>query len=54
MAMNALDNLARVLETGENEIHVEESIRRKALKATQRMLDFAREHKQQVLGKGNA
>lgn len=54
MAMNSLENLARVLETGENEIHVEESVRRKALVATQRMLDFAREHKRQVLGKGNA
>ena len=54
MAMNELRNLARVLETGDNEIHVEEGIRKKALRATQRMLDFAREHKQSVLGKGNA
>ena len=41
MAMNGLHNLARVLETGANEIHVEESIRIKALQSTQRMLDFA-------------
>ncbi len=42
MAMNALDNLAQTLETGANEIHVEESVRVQALRATQRMLDFAR------------
>lgn len=54
MAMNELRNLAHVLETGDNEIHVEEQVRKKALKATQRMLDFARDHKQGVLGQGNA
>ena len=54
MAMNELRNLAHVLETGDNEIHVEEKVRKKALRATQRMLDFAREHKLGVLGKGNA
>lgn len=42
MAMNALRNLAHTLETGTNEVHVEETVRVKALKATQRMLDFAR------------
>lgn len=41
MAMNGLHNLLQVLETGENEIHVEESIRVKALDSTRRMLDFA-------------
>lgn len=41
MAMNGLHNLLRVLETGENEILVEESIRVKALRSTQRMLEFA-------------
>lgn len=54
MAMNELRNLAHVLESGDNEIHVEESVRKKALRATQRMLDFAREHQQNVLGRGNA
>jgi quinolinate synthase len=54
MAMNDLRNLAYVLENGANEIHIEESVRKKALKATQRMLDFARDHKKGVLGKGNA
>ena len=42
MAMNALTNLAQVLETGANEARVDEAVRVKALRATQRMLDFAR------------
>ncbi len=42
MAMNSLDSLLRVLKTGENEIHVEESVRVKALRSTQRMIDFAK------------
>jgi quinolinate synthase len=41
MAMNNLYNLLEVLETGKNEIHVQEQIRLKALRSTQRMLDFA-------------
>lgn len=41
MAMNGLHNLLSVLETGSNEIVVEESVRVKALRSTQRMLDFA-------------
>ena len=40
MAMNHLRNLAEVLRNGSNEIHVPEDIRKKALKATQRMVDF--------------
>lgn len=43
MAMNGLDNLLHVLETGENEIQVDEEIRVKALRSTQRMIDFAKE-----------
>nr|CAA6804110.1 MAG: Quinolinate synthetase (EC [uncultured Thiotrichaceae bacterium] len=43
MAMNGLDNLLKVLETGENEIHVDEKVRVAALRSTQRMLDFAKE-----------
>jgi quinolinate synthase len=54
MAMNDLDRLAQVLETGANEIHVDEKIRVKALRATQRMLDFARGRKKEVLGQGDA
>ncbi|MGB5598201.1 MAG: quinolinate synthase NadA [Thiothrix litoralis] len=41
MAMNGLHNLLQVLETGNNEIFVDEAVRVKALRSTQRMLDFA-------------
>lgn len=54
MAMNNLQNLAYVLETGENEIHVDEAVQLKALRATQRMLDFAKERTVNVLGQSNA
>jgi len=40
MAMNHLRNLAEVLKTGRNEIHVDEAVRIRALKSTQRMVDF--------------
>lgn len=40
MAMNGLRNLAHTLETGSNEIHVDEAVRQRALRATQRMIDF--------------
>ena len=40
MAMNHLRNLRDVLKSGSNEILVPEDIRRKALTATQRMVDF--------------
>jgi quinolinate synthase len=53
MAMNDLRNLARVLETGDNEIHVDEAVRLKALRSTQRMLEFARSRKAAVLGTGS-
>ncbi|MBK5971235.1 quinolinate synthase [Thiorhodovibrio winogradskyi] len=43
MAMNALQNLARVLERGDQEIHIPEDIRVRAVAPIQRMLDFARE-----------
>lgn len=45
MAMNHLRNLAEVLRNGTNEIQVPEDIRKKALKATQRMVDFAAANK---------
>jgi len=45
MEMNSLQGLAHVLETGENEIHIEESIRRKAVIPIQRMLDFSSQSK---------
>ncbi len=54
MAMNSLRNLLEVLQSGANEITVEETVRVKALRSTQRMLDFAAAHKKGVLGSGNA
>jgi quinolinate synthase len=42
MAMNGLVNLIQVLETGENEIHINESIRVNALAPIQRMLEFSK------------
>jgi quinolinate synthase len=41
MEMNGLRNLAAVLETGSNEIHVDPEIGRRAMVPLQRMLDFA-------------
>ena len=43
MAMNHLRNLAEVLKNNNNEIHVPEDIRVRALKATQRMVNFVAE-----------
>jgi quinolinate synthase len=49
MAMNGLKKLAHVLENGGNEIHVEESVRIRAVRSIQRMLDFAeQEHRQEM------
>jgi quinolinate synthase len=42
MAMNHLRNLRDVLKTGNNEIHVPEEIRKRALRSTQRMVDFVK------------
>jgi quinolinate synthase len=41
MAMNSLQGIVNVLENGGNEIEVEEKVRIKAFKSTQRLLDFA-------------
>jgi quinolinate synthase len=43
MAMDNLQTVAHVLETGANEVHIDEAIRKKALRATERMLDFAKQ-----------
>ncbi len=44
MAMNSLDNLAAVLEkSAGHDIHIEEAIRKRALKPIKRMLEFSRE-----------
>jgi quinolinate synthase len=42
MAMNGLENLETELESGKNEVRVDEEIRRKALIPIQRMLDFSK------------
>ena len=54
MAMNNLEKLAQVLETGSNEIHIDEAIRQKAVISIQRMMDFAKSLQPTTLGKGNA
>ncbi|MCB2184234.1 MAG: quinolinate synthase NadA [Desulfobulbaceae bacterium] len=54
MAMNGLRNLKQVLETGTNEIEVEEHIRSRALVPLQRMMDFAKERAISMKEKGNA
>jgi len=54
MAMNGLGSLADALERGANEIHVDEDVRRAALRSVQRMVDFARESRVRVHGTGNA
>jgi quinolinate synthase len=43
MAMNALQNLERVLRTGDQEIHIDPAVRERAVVPIQRMLAFARE-----------
>ncbi|MEQ5834053.1 quinolinate synthase NadA [Marinobacter sp. R17] len=40
MAMNGLENLLHVLQTGDQEIHVDETLREEALRPLRRMLDF--------------
>ena len=54
MGMNGLRNLAAVLETGDNEIVVDEAIRKKAVIPLKRMMDFARQRGISMKGKGNA
>ena len=44
MKMNDLTRLAHVLKTGENEVFIEESVRKQAEVALKRMVDFARAH----------
>ncbi len=48
MAMNGLQNLADVLESGRNEIHVDAEIGKKAVTCISRMLDFAAAKKANV------
>jgi len=39
-----------VLETGANEIHIDEEVRKKALRSTQRMIDFANSIQAKAMG----
>ncbi|KQQ97396.1 quinolinate synthase NadA [Massilia sp. Leaf139] len=52
MAMNGLKNLAEVLESGANEVFVDPAIGREAVRAIDRMLDFAAAKKAQALPTG--
>ena len=54
MAMNGLQNLAEVLESGRNEIHVDPEIIPRAVLPIKRMLDFAQQIKLPTSGIGNA
>ena len=44
MKMNDLHRLEKVLETGANEIHIDEEVRVKAARSLKRMVDFANQH----------
>ena len=44
MKMNDLQRLAKVLDTGDNEILIDEAVRVKAARSLKRMVDFASEH----------
>ncbi len=54
MAMNGLRNLARVLETGDQEIVIDEAIRERAAVPIRRLLDFAKQRQKVVLGNNDA
>ncbi|MDF1578437.1 MAG: quinolinate synthase NadA [Desulfurivibrionaceae bacterium] len=54
MGMNGLRNLAETLETGANEITVDETIRQKASIPLRRMMDFAEERGIAMKNRGNA
>lgn len=44
MKMNDLQRLSKVLDTGENEINIDEATRKQAARSLKRMVDFANEH----------
>ncbi|GAB4120970.1 MAG: quinolinate synthase NadA [Sideroxydans sp.] len=54
MAMNGLQNLLEVLETGNNEIQVDPALIPRAVRPIQRMLEFAQQIKLPTRGIGNA
>jgi quinolinate synthase len=53
MAMNGLGNLAKVLETGNNEVHIDAEISRRAKLSIDRMLDFAKQLNLNVVPSGD-
>lgn len=54
MGMNSLQNLAKVLETGDQEILIDPAVGKKAAAPIRRMIDFAEQHKIGIRDKGNA
>lgn len=54
MAMNGLRNLAQVLESGANEIVIDSAIIERAAVPIRRLLDFAAQRRQPVLGNNDA
>jgi quinolinate synthase len=54
MAMNGLRNLAQTLETTSNEIIIDEAVRQRAVQPIRRLLEFAKQRKQAVLGNNDA
>lgn len=54
MAMNSLRKVVECLETGSGEIHIDPELGKRARLPIQRLLDFAKEHNQQVLVSGDA
>ena len=54
MAMNSLRKVVECLETGSGEIHIDPELGKRAKFPIQRLLDFAKEHNQEVLMSGDA
>ncbi|MCU7811681.1 MAG: quinolinate synthase NadA, partial [Candidatus Thiodiazotropha sp. (ex Notomyrtea botanica)] len=54
MGMNALHNLDKLLDSDENEIHIDPATRERAVIPIQRMLDFSVQQGIGMKGKGNA
>ena len=52
--MNGLRNLAQVLETGGNEITIDEAVRARAALPIRRLLEFAQQRQRVVLGNNDA
>ena len=52
MAMNGLRNLADVLESGANQVHVDPAVGLQAKRAIDRMLDFAAAKRAKALPSG--